>query len=63
VTFDMRRAEREARQGAGDLLHASRYGAAVNRYLGVVGYRETGDDRAAVRQPRPAVDTPKPRPV
>jgi nucleotide-binding universal stress UspA family protein len=57
--IDKRRAERDARQSAGDLLHASRYGAVVNRYLGAVGYREAGGEPAAVRQPRPAVDTSK----
>jgi nucleotide-binding universal stress UspA family protein len=45
------RAESEARHGAGRTLHPTRYGEAINRYLGAVGYPESSAGR-----PQPAAE-------
>ena len=42
------RAESEARHGAGRTLHPTRYGEAINRYLGAVGYPESSAGRPLV---------------
>jgi nucleotide-binding universal stress UspA family protein len=45
--LDKQRADHQARLYAGDIRHATRYGEAVNRYLGAAAYQEA--DRSAAR--------------
>jgi nucleotide-binding universal stress UspA family protein len=56
--LEKQRVQHQARRQAGDMRQATRYGEAVSRYLGAVGYRET--DRArGVTKAQAALETTK----